>query len=178
MKWYVLSTRPHHERAVCERLVRKAFEVFLPMAKARRNERKVRRETFIPLFPRLVFVRCHLEMYTHLELITTRGVMRLREDSRGGFLVVSDEEIRTLQQVINAEVPLEGVPYEGEGECVQVVHGPLREIVGVMGEGSKTTLLIPIHALNESVAVRISRAQVIPCADVRGRLVPSESSDG
>ncbi len=28
-KWYLLFTRPHHERAVCERLARKGFEVLL-----------------------------------------------------------------------------------------------------------------------------------------------------
>lgn len=178
MKWYVLSTRPHHERAVYERLVRRAFEVYLPMARVWRTSNGVRREAFVPLFARHVFVCCYLEMYTHLELITTPGVMRLREDPHGGFLVVPDEEIRTLQEVTNAKVPLEGAPYQIQGERVQVVQGPFRGIVGVIPNGSRTTLLVPIHALKESVAVRISRAQVIPCAHVRGRLASSAPSDG
>lgn len=178
MKWYVLTTRPHHERTVYERLVRKGFEAYLSMARVWRTFNGVRRETSVPLFKRHVFVHCYLEMYTHLELIATPGVMGLREDPRGGFLVVPDEEIRTLQKVTSAEVPLEGAPYPIRGERVQVVRGPLREVVGIIRDGSQPTLLVPIHALKESVAVRIRRSQVIPCADVQGRLTPSESSGG
>jgi hypothetical protein len=178
MKWYVLTTRPHHERAVCERLVRKTFEAYLPMARVWRTFNGARRATFVPLFARHVFVRCYLAMHTHLELITTPGAMCLREGPRGGFLVVPDEEIRVLQQITDAGLPLEGAPYTIRGERVQVVQGPLLEVVGIIRDGSQPTLLVPIHALRESVAVRISRSQVIPCADAQGRLTPSESSGG
>ncbi len=176
-QWYVLSTRPHHERAVYERLVRNAFEVYLPMARVSRTSNGVRREASVPLLARQLFARCYLEMYTHLELITTPGVMRLREDPRGGFLAVPDEEIRTLQQLSNAGIPLEEGPYQIQGERVQVVQGPLRGIVGVIREGSRTILLVPIHALKQSVAVRISRTQVVQCANVRRRPRATDSSD-
>jgi transcription antitermination factor NusG len=178
MKWYVLYTRPHHERVVRERLIRKDFEVCLPMARVWRISNGVRRTSLFPLFPQHVFVRCFLDMYTHLELITTPGVTRLREDPRDGFLVVSDEEVHTLQQVMNAGVSVTRAPYRIQGQHVQVARGPLREVAGFIRGRSHTTLLVPIPTLKEGVAVHIRRADVIPCAEARGTLARSGSSDG
>jgi transcription antitermination factor NusG len=168
MKWYVLYTRPNHERAVYARL-RQAFELYLPVAVGWQQSHKEARKTSKLLFPRYIFVRCYLEMYTHLELITSPGVMRLLENAQGEFLVVPDEEMHTLQQLNTAGVPFERVAYPIAGEWVQAMQGPLQGITGVIREGLRTALLVPIHSLRESIAVEISRAQVIPGAAMRDR---------
>ncbi len=173
MKWYVLYTRHHHDRAVWDRLVHKGFEVYQPLLKVWRRSNGVSREANVPLFARRLFVHCYLEMYTQLELITTPGVMHLLEDVHGQFLVVPDEEISILQQISSAGVPLEGAPYHIQGKPVQVVQGPLRGVTGVIREGSQTTLLVPIHTLKESLAVQIGSVQLITCAVVR-----AEADDG
>ncbi len=182
MKWYVLYTRHHHDRAVWDRLMHKGFEVYQPLLKVWRKSNGGSRETEVPLFARRLFVRCYLEMYTHLELITTPGVMHLLEDLPGQFLVVPDEEISTLRQIISAGVPFEGAPYHIYGMRVQVVQGPLRGVTGVIREGSPTTLLVPIHTLRKSIAVQIEWAQLIACADDRegghGERPPSTTDSG
>jgi hypothetical protein len=45
------------------------------------------------------------------------------------------------------------------------VEGQLRGILGVFLEESKTTLLVPLHTLQTSVAVTITRAQVMTYTD-------------
>jgi hypothetical protein len=65
MHWYVLYTRPHHERAVAERLLQRGFDAYLPWTAGRRRSRR-------PLFPRYVFVGCTLNPVTHLVLIWGR----------------------------------------------------------------------------------------------------------
>ncbi len=167
MKWYVLYTRHHHDRVVWDRLMHKGFEVYQPLLKVWRKSNGGSRETEVPLFARRLFVRCYLEMYTHLELITTPGVMHLLEDLPGQFLVVPDEEISTLRQICSAGVPFEGALYHLQGRLVQVVQGPLRGVTGVIRDGSQTTLLVPIHALRESVAVQIGWEPLITCSAVR-----------
>ncbi|MBI3325784.1 MAG: hypothetical protein HYZ81_03655 [Nitrospinae bacterium] len=178
MKWYVLYTRPHHERVVYERLLRKGFEVYLPLAVVWRQSTGRSRKASIPLFARHVFVHSYLEMYAHLELIGIPGVVRLLEDPQGEFLVVPEEEIRILRQLSGAGVPLGRAGYPTEGWHAQVVEGPLRGITGVIREGSQKTLLVPIHALRVSVTVEISPSQVMPCVDVWGRLTPSHCPTG
>jgi transcriptional antiterminator RfaH len=168
MKWYVLYTRHHHERAVYERLLDKGFQSYLPLAMVWRKSKRRLRKVASPLFPRYIFVRCYLEMYAHLELISIPGVMRILEDLQGQLVVVPEDEIWLLRKLCDANIDLEHTGYHPEGEFVEVVEGQLRGISGVFREESKTTLLVPIHTLQTSVAVEVNRAQVIPYAD-RGK---------
>jgi transcription antitermination factor NusG len=178
MKWYVLYTRHHHERAVYDRLRQKGFEAFLPLAVIWRQAKGGLRQASIPLFPRHIFVRCYLEMYTHLELITMPGVIRLLEDAEGQIVAVPEAEMRVLQQLSGAGVPLAHAPYPAEGEGVHVVQGPLRGIRGVLLRGAPTTLLVPLPTLRAGVAIGIGQTQVAPNADVWGRQTPSHSPEG
>jgi transcription antitermination factor NusG len=123
------------------------------------------RKVATPLFPRHVFVRCYLEMYAHLELISMPGVMRILEDTLGRLLVVHEDEMRLLRKLCDSDVSLERTGYQPQGEHVEVVQGQLRGISGVVREETKTILLVPIHTLQTSVAVEINRAQLMPCAD-------------
>jgi transcriptional antiterminator RfaH len=162
MKWYVLYTRHHHERAVYERLLEKGFQSYLPLAMMWRKSKGGTRRIVTPLFPRHVFVRCYLEMYAHLELISIPGVMRLLEDGQGQLLVMPVEEIRLLRRLSDSEVSIEQGKYQTEGERVAVIQGQLRGISGVVRDAYKTTLLVPIHTLQASIAIEISRIQVAP----------------
>jgi transcriptional antiterminator RfaH len=165
MKWYVLYTRHHHERAVYERLLGRGFQSYLPMAMVWRESNRGLRKVATPLLPRHVFVRCYLEMYAHLELISLPGVMRILEDTLGRLLVCPENEIRLLRRLCDSDVAIERTGYQLEGELVEVSQGQLRGISGVIREEAKTTLLVPIHTLQTSVAVEIDRAQLIPCPD-------------
>jgi transcription antitermination factor NusG len=165
MKWYVLYTRHHHERAVYERLLDKGFQSYLPLAMVWRKSNRGLRKVATPLFPRHVFVRCYLEMYAHLELITMPGVMHILEEPHGQLLVVPEDEIRVLRRLCDSDISLERTGYQPQGELVEVVQGQLRGISGVIREETRTTLLIPIHTLQTSVAVEINRAQVMSCAE-------------
>jgi transcriptional antiterminator RfaH len=165
MKWYVLYTRHQHERAVYGRLLEKGFQSYLPLATVWRKSHGGRRKIAIPLFPRYVFVRCYLEMYAHLELISIPGVMRILEDSQGRLCVIPEEEIRLLRRLCDRDMSLECKAYQDRGQLVEVARGQLRGISGVIPEETKTTLLVPLHTLRTSVAVEITRRQLLACAD-------------
>jgi transcription antitermination factor NusG len=165
MKWYVLYTRHHHERAVHNRVLDKSFQSYLPFTMVWRNSNRGPRKMATPLFPRHVFVRCYLEMYAHLELISVPGVMRILEDTQGRLLVVPEDEIRLLRKLCDADICLERSGYQPQGNLVEVVQGQLRGISGVIREGTQSTLLVPIHTLQTSVVVEVNRAQLMPCAD-------------
>jgi transcription antitermination factor NusG len=166
MKWHVLYTQHHHERAVHQRLVSKGFQSYLPLAMVWRQTKRGQRQVTTPLFPRHVFVRCYLEMYAQLELISMPGVMRLQEDGQGQFLTVSNDEIRLIRELSDSGRSLISTAYQVRGERVQIVQGRLRGISGVICQDAETTLLVPIDSLQASVAVEISRTQVTPAVAV------------
>jgi transcriptional antiterminator RfaH len=178
MKWYILYTRHHHERAVHERIVDKGFQAYLPLTMGWRKSNRSLRRVATPLFPRYVFVRCYLELYAHLELISIPGVMRILEDPQGRLRVVPEDEIRLLGKLCDADISLECMGYQPQGQLMEVMQGHLRGIAGVIRDESKTSLLVPIHTLQTSVAVEIDRAQLLPCAEgeeLRRSLVPPDS---
>jgi transcription antitermination factor NusG len=165
MKWYVLYTRHHHERAVYERLLGKRFQSYLPLAMVWRKSKGAWRRVATPLFPRHVFVRCYLDMYAHLELISIPGVMRLLEDAQGQPLILPEEEMRLLRRLSDSGAFIEQGKYETQGERVEVVQGQLRGISGVLRDAHQAILLVPLPTLQVSVALEISRIQVAPYAD-------------
>ena len=167
MKWYVLYTRHHHERTVYERLVARGFEPYLPLARVWRKSRRGLRKLVSPLFPRYLFVRCYLEMYAHLELISIPGVLHVVEDLHKQLVVVSEDEIRLLRKLCDADIALEGAAYHPDGEIVEVIEGQLRGVAGVFSEQDKTTLLIPLHTLRASVAVEVRHTQVMSYTNAR-----------
>jgi transcription antitermination factor NusG len=165
MKWYVLYTRHQHERAVYERLLERGFQSYLPLAVVWRKSHHGLRKVATPLFPRHVFVRCYLEMYAHLDLISIPGVLSVLEDPQGRLRIVPEDEIRLLRRLCDMDISLERTGYQTQGELVEVVQGQLRGISGVVRGETKTTLLVPIHTLQTSLVVEINRAQLMPCAD-------------
>jgi transcriptional antiterminator RfaH len=164
MKWYILYTRHHHERAVHKRLLDKGFQAYLPLAMVWRKSNGSHRKVATPLFPRYVFVRCYLEVYAHLELISLPGVMRILEDTQGRFRIVPEEEIQVLRKLCDSDVSLERTGYQPQGQFVEVVRGQLQGISGVIRDETKMSLLVPIHTLQTSVAVEIDQTQLWPSA--------------
>jgi transcriptional antiterminator RfaH len=180
MKWYILYTRHHHERVVHQRIIKRGFQAYLPMTKGWRRSSRRPGTVATPLFPRHVFVRCFLELYAHLELISIPGVMGLLEDNEGRLRVVPEDEIRLVGKLCNSDTSLERTGYPLQGPPMEVVRGRLRGIAGVIRDGPATSLLVPIHTLQTSLAVRINRAQLSPCTDVellRRRLFPPDATE-
>jgi transcription antitermination factor NusG len=179
MKWYILYTRHHHERAVHERVLERGLQAYLPLTMVWRKLHQRPRRVATPLFPRHVFVRCYLEMYAHLALISIPGVMRILEDTQGRLRVVPEDEIQLLRKLCTSDLSLERRGYQPQGQLVEVVQGQLRGISGVIQDETKKTLLVPIHTLQTSVAVEIDGAQLLPYADAgesRLGLLPPDST--
>jgi hypothetical protein len=84
-----------------------------------------------------------------------------------------------LGKLCDADISLESTGYQPQGQLMEIVRGHLRGIAGVIRNESQTSLLVPIHTLQTSVAVEIDRVQLLPYAEgeeVRRSLVPLDST--
>jgi hypothetical protein len=105
--------------------------------------------------------------------------MRLLEDTQGQVRVVPEDEIRLLGKLCDADITLERTGYQLQGPLMEVVRGRLRGIAGVIRNEPKTSLLVPIHTLQTSVAMEVDRAQLLPCTEsqeLRRSLFPLDST--
>jgi transcription antitermination factor NusG len=134
----------------------------------RRGEQRLIR---VPMFPGYLFVRDAMEKTSYIEILKSRGVVRILEDGWTRLTPVPDNEIDAIQQVVEADVPVFAHDHLSEGDRVEVVEGPLAGIEGlfVHDKLTKGRLVLTVDLLGRSVAVEVN------CTAVRSLERPAET---
>ncbi len=127
--WYVLHTRPRHERKVYERLAARGFSVYCPGQQQWRQWSDRKKKIWVPLFPSYCFIQLSRLKDHQNEILATPGVIR--------FLIhngvpgrVQAKEMDMIRHFLNQyrDLPIEWVPQAGEQ--VSIEEGPLRSYLG------------------------------------------------
>lgn len=157
--WYAIQVRTRCEKPVAERLSHRGYEYFLPL---RRNWNKRTRESVpIALFPGYLFCRLDLSD-RRAPVISTLGVIRL-VGFGDGPTPVPDNEISSLQTVVNSDLPVEGTDFSQRSSRVRIVQGPLRGAEGYLESiKAENRLVVQITLLQRAVSVEIDRFSAIP----------------
>jgi len=159
-RWYVLHTRSRHESVVCDGLVKKSLDVFLPKIKVRSTRRDRKAMIRIPLFPGYLFIRTDLHPHSHIEIVKTAGVVRLI-GSRQGPVPVPDETIESLKIMVASELPIGTGSRLQQGDRVMVVQGPFAGVAGTFvryrGQGR---VLVNIEALGQYAGVDVDEDDI------------------
>jgi transcription elongation factor/antiterminator RfaH len=159
-RWYVLHTRSRHESVVCDGLVKKSLEVFLPKIKVRSTRRDRKAMIHIPLFPGYLFIRTDLHPHSHIEIVKTAGVVRLI-GSRQGPVPVPDETIESLKIMVASELPIGTGSRLQPGARVMVVQGPFAGVAGTFvryrGQGR---VFVNIEALGQYAGVDVNEDDI------------------
>ena len=143
----------------------KGFETFLPIIRAWSRRAGAQRLTARPLFPGYLFVRlAGADKNNYLEILKTRGVVRLLGDRWDRLAPVDTAEIEALQRVIAANHPLLPHPYLREGQRVRIDAGPLAGIEGIYlrSRPNRGLLVLSVNLLHQSVAVEVDCTSVTP----------------
>ncbi len=159
-RWYALYTRPRHEKAVAEQLVRRQVETFLPVREVLSRWKDRRKLVQLPLFPGYVFVRTALERKR--EVVSADGVVCM-VGFHGTPAPIPDEQIEGVREICVTKLPCDPYPYLTEGREVRVIRGPLAGLSGILiRKKSKHRLVVSIDLLRQSVAVEIDADSAIP----------------
>ena len=97
LKWIAIYTKPRHEKSVEKELLKKGFEVYLPLLKERRKWSDRKKWVEFPLFRSYIFVRTQ-EKNT-LFILQTIGVVKLVKFGNK-VAIVQDESIRAIKLMI------------------------------------------------------------------------------
>ena len=76
--WYVVSTKPNHEKQAEQNIGRSGVECFLPLLQEQKIIRRKARAVVSPLFPGYLFVRINLLQH-HRVVNYSRGVRKIVE---------------------------------------------------------------------------------------------------
>jgi len=140
--WYVLYTKPRHEKKLAERLQSEGWTVYCPLKKTTKQWSDRKKVVEEALFPSFIFVQCEVhdreKVFVHASAV--RYLYWL-----GKPAVVRSEEIESIRhwmgEVNHASITVESIPV---GSKVRLGAGPLMGQLGKVKEhrGGQVTILL------------------------------------
>src|SRR5947209_4255671 len=116
-QWFALRTKPRHESAASTALSHKGYETLLPLYQAIRRWSDRIKRIDLPLFPGYLF--CRFDPQYQLPIIKTPGVVSIISFVRAPARV-EDQEIASIQALIDSGVGAEPWPYLQVGQTVRI----------------------------------------------------------
>ena len=140
--WYVLYTKPRHEKKLAERLQSEGWTVYCPLKKATKQWSDRKKVVEEALFPSFVFIQCEDkdrdQVFVHASAV--RYLYWLRKPA-----IVRSAEIETIRhwmrEVNHASITVESIPV---GSKVRLGAGPLMGQLGKVKEhrGGQVSVLL------------------------------------
>jgi transcriptional antiterminator NusG len=156
--WYAIWTRSRHEQSVREQLERKGLDAFLPTITRWSRWKDRKKQVEWPLFPGYCFVR--INAAERLPVLKCTGVVNIISFN-GEIAPIPDREILGIRQLIETDLQFDPCPLIREGMLVEVVHGPLRGVVGrLVRKGSHARLVLAVELIGQGVSVEVDAADV------------------
>jgi len=116
------------------------------------------RETELPLFPGYVF--CRMDPAHRLAVLTSTGVVGTVGVGKVP-VPIEEREIDAIRAVIHSGLPCQPWPFMHQGDTVQVKHGPLRGVRGILESvKGRQSLLVGLTLLQRSISVELDPAWV------------------
>lgn len=158
LAWYAIWTRSRHEKVVWEQLDRKGVEAFLPTITRWSRWKDRKKQIAWPLFPGYCFAR--FESGDRLPILKCTGVVSIVSFD-GEPAPIPDFEIHGIRRLVETDLLYDPCPLIREGTMVEVVHGPLRGVVGrLVRKGSHARLVLSVDLIGQAVSVEVDAADV------------------
>jgi transcriptional antiterminator NusG len=159
--WFALWTRSRHEQVVREQLERKRIDAFLPTVTRWSRWKDRKKKIDWPLFPGYCFARFNPE--DTLPVLKCTGVVNI-VSFEGKPAPIPDYELESIRVLVGSELQYDPCPAVREGMMVEVVHGPLRGIIGrlVKKDAAKARLVLSVDLIGQAVSVEVDAADVKP----------------
>ena len=156
--WFAVWTRSRHEQVVREQLERKQIEAFLPTVTRWSRWKDRKKQIDWPLFPGYCFAR--FDPQHRLSIMKCTGVVNII--SFGGEpAAIPEHEIDGIRQLVESELAYDPCPMIREGQMVEVMHGPLKGVVGrLIRKGAHARLVLSVDLIGQAVSVEVDAGDV------------------
>ncbi len=156
--WFAVWTRSRAEKAVYDQLARKDIETFLPTIPKWSRWKDRKKKIDWPLFPGYLFVRTPPDRT--LPVRTCTGVVSI-VSFEGKPTPIPDFEIDGIRRLIESELQFDPCPFIREGDLVEVVHGPLKGVIGrLVRKGTHARLVLAVDLIAQAVSLTVDAADV------------------
>jgi transcription termination/antitermination protein NusG len=158
VRWYALWTRSRHEQVVREQLEQKQVETFLPTVTRWSRWKDRKKKVDWPLFPGYCFARFNAR--ERLPILKCTGVVSIIS-FEGEPAAIPEHEIDSIRTLIDSELAYDPCPMIREGMMVEVVHGPLKGVIGrLVRKGAHARLVLSVDLIGQAVSVEVDATDV------------------
>jgi transcription termination/antitermination protein NusG len=160
-RWFAIWTRSRHEQVVREQLEQKQIDAFLPTITKWSRWKDRKKKIDWPLFPGYCFARFDPE--NALPVLKCTGVVNI-VGFEGRPAPIPDIELDSIRVLVGSELQYDPCPLVREGMMVEVVHGPLRGVVGrlMRKDAARARLVLSVDLIGQAVSVEVDAADVKP----------------
>lgn len=153
--WYVIYTKPRHEKSVFSKLNELKIDSFLPMMKRLRNWNDRKKYIDMPLFPSYLFVYLNNVKDYYMGL-GTEGVLYF---VRTGKVIarIADSVINNIKLIINQgdEVEITSSRFQA-GQQLFIQDGPLTGLsCEVVDYNEKKKILVRVQLIQRNILVSL-----------------------
>jgi transcriptional antiterminator NusG len=158
--WFAVWTRSRHEQVVREQIENHGLEAFLPTITKWSRWKDRRKKIDWPLFPGYCFAR--FDPAERLSVLKCSGVVSI-VSVNGDIAPIPDLEIDGIRRLVTSELQYDPCPLIHEGSMVEVIHGPLKGVVGrLLRKGSHARLVLAVDLIGQAVSVEVDASDVRP----------------
>ena len=150
LNWYVLYTKPRHEKFVESEFLKKGIEAYTPKIILRRKWSDRIKEVQEPLFKSYCFARFPLNQKSWI--VSQQGVVDVVHFNCQ-YIPVPESVVNSLKTLTSNQIKIDPYPYLRIGDKVVVKKGPLKGVEGFIIEkrNKNTTLVVSVDAIASSV---------------------------
>ena len=158
-QWFAVWTRSRHEQVVRDQLEQKKITAFLPTITRWSRWKDRKKKIDWPLFPGYCFAQFDPE--NALPILKCTGVVNI-VSVEGKPAAIPEYELDSIRLLVGSELQFDPCPLIHEGMMVEVIHGPLRGVIGrlVRKNAPKATLVLSVDLIGQAVSVEVDAADV------------------
>jgi transcription antitermination factor NusG len=171
--WFALRVKPNYEKPVAAALRGKGFEEFLPLSRRKRQWSDRVKFMDLPLFPGYLF--CRLNLDERMPVMTTPGFLYIVGVGKNPE-PVEESEILAIQSVLRSGLTVTPWPHLMVGQKVQLKHGPLRGLVGVLAKiANQHRIYVSVTLLKRSISVEVAPEWIRPVEQASATVISDRS---
>jgi transcriptional antiterminator NusG len=157
--WFAIWTRSRHEQVVREQLEKKHIDAFLPTVAKWSRWKDRKKKIDWPLFPGYCFARFNPD--NTLAVLKCSGVVSI-VSFEGKPAPIPDYELDSIRLLVSSDLQFDPCPMIKEGMLVEVVHGPLRGVIGrlMRKDAARARLVLSVDLIGQAVSVEVDAADV------------------
>jgi transcriptional antiterminator NusG len=160
-QWFAIWVRSRHEQVVREQLEQKRFEAFLPTITKWSRWKDRKKKIDWPLFPGYCFAR--FNPVDILPILKCTGVVNI-VSFEGKPAAIPEYELESIRLLVGSALQYDPCPMIREGSMVEVIHGPLRGVIGrlMRKDAQRARLVLSVDLIGQAVSVEVDAADVKP----------------